>query len=209
VPSTDVFSNKLNGSIPEELGRVNALQIFHLKDNLLTGTIPAAFGNLPHLSWFDISQNHLLGTIPKSFGTSQSIEDFRLAGNMLYDAVPHGLCTNPNVNGGATKQYGCDGVLCPAGTYAETGYATHDRPCANCPDNQSNFYLGSISCSEISEVDILSILYEVMQGSTWPENKSVGWTDTTKPVCEWAGIDCDSNGEIISLSLPLIAAADR
>jgi Leucine rich repeat len=187
---------------------VNVLQIFHLKDNLLTGTIPAAFGDLPYLLWFDISQNLLLGTIPSSFGKSQSIEDFRLAGNMLYDAVPHGLCINPRINGGATKQHGCDGVLCPAGTYAETGHATDDQPCIKCPDGQSNLYIGSLTCNEISEVDILSILYEVLQGAMWPEDKSVNWSDPSKSVCEWAGIDCDSNGEITSISFPLLAATD-
>lgn len=183
-----------------------ALQILHLKDNLLTGTIPAAFGDLLYLSWFDISQNHLLGTIPSSFAKNPSLEDFRLAGNMLYDDVPHGLCTNPRINGGSTKQHGCSGILCPSGTYSENGYASDDKPCMSCPAGEVSLYLGSLKCLLLSERDYLAILYEVMQGSLWPDEKSANWGDYSYSVCDWAGINCDSNGETASLSFPLIAS---
>lgn len=232
--STDIFNNKLTGSIPEELARLKvrllpaarrsplqrprsrntillrrqALQILHLKGNRLTGTIPEAFGRLPYLSWLDISENNLLGTIPLSFAESPTLEDFRIAGNMLYGEVPDGLCTNPTLNDGMAKLHGCSGVLCPTDTYAGTGYATESSPCLPCPDGQSSLYLGSLACITLSEPDFLAMLYEVMQGPMWSEKNSVNWLDTTVSVCEWAGIECDSNGVTTSLNIPLMATID-
>jgi hypothetical protein len=184
------------------------LQILHLKGNQLTGTIPAAFGYLPDLSWFDLSQNNLLGTIPSSLANVSTLKDFRLSGNMLYDEVPHGLCVNPNINEGTTKLHGCSGVLCPAGTYSESGYASGDKACIPCPEGWSSLYLGSFSCVLLSEADLLAMLYEVLQGSTWPEDKRVNWGNDNYSVCEWAGIDCDTEGNTSSLSFPLTASVD-
>ena len=160
---------------------MSVLQIFHVKDNLLSGTIPPEFGELPFLSWFDVSQNQLHGTIPPSFGKSKSIEDFRLNSNMLYGDVPHGLCTNPKVNGGAAKQYGCDGIVCPRGTYnSENGHAADDKPCVKCPDGYSNLYLGRSKCYPLSDVDIMTMLYEALEGHRWPEEFGKNWGDETK-----------------------------
>jgi hypothetical protein len=106
-----------------------ALQIVHLKGNHLTGTIPKGFGTLPSLTWFDVSQNYLLGTIPGTFVTSPNLVDFRVAGNMIYGEVPPGLCQNTILNSGATRQHGCSGILCPHGSYSESGYGKDDKAC--------------------------------------------------------------------------------
>jgi len=187
---------------------VSVLQIFHVKDNVLSGTIPPEFGNLPFLSWFDVSQNHLHGTIPTSFGKSTSLEDFRLNANMLYGDIPHGLCTNQKVNGGATKQYGCDGIVCPRGTYSVNGQASNDKPCVKCPEGRSNLYLGRSKCYPLTDFDILTMLYEATEGNRWPQDLRENWGDDTKSFCDWGGIDCNSRGEMTSFSLPLFAAAE-
>ena len=207
VPSIDVFNNNLSGSLPNELGNAALLQIFHAKDNAITGTIPAGIGALSFLTWLDLSKNRLTGTIPEDFAQSTSIADFRLGGNKLYDNVPRGLCNNPKINGGATKQHGCDGVICRTGTKSEEGHATFDRACAKCPEGMSNLYLGSSGCGFITEERILDMLYEVLEGGSWREYGWY-WNDAKVPMCVWGGNACDLNGELETLAIPLVAASD-
>lgn len=180
----------------------------HLKGNLLTGTIPEGFAHLSELSWFDVSQNHLLGTIPESFVHARNLVDFRVAGNMLYGTIPIGLCNNPTLNSGATKQYGCSGLLCPPETYSELGYEKDDIRCQPCPQDQTSFYLGSLSCIHLDEKDILSILYAVLDGPEWPDDISENWNDYSMSVCDWGGIECDSDGQTTGISLPLMPSTD-
>jgi hypothetical protein len=163
---------------------------------------------LPELSWFDVSQNHLLGTIPEAFVQARSLVDFRVAGNMLYGTIPVGLCSNPALNSGATKQYGCSGLLCPPETYSELGFEKDDVRCQPCPDDTTSFYLGSLSCFHLDEKDILSLLYEVLDGPSWPDNISQNWNDYSMSVCDWGGIECDENGQTTSISLPMVSSRD-
>jgi Leucine rich repeat N-terminal domain len=204
--ASDLFNNKLSGTIPEALTKIQSLQILHIKLNRLTGTISEAFGSLPFLSWFDVSTNRLHGTIPDSFGTSRTLKDFRLGGNMVYDPIPKSLCTNPNINGGLTRTYGCGGVICPLGTYSDPGHATHSEGCKPCPEGRTTMYLGGSKCIRITEADIITILYDIMQASSSSPLQRSHWeTDRAGNICSWKGITCDEANEIIeSISFPLL-----
>ena len=184
---------------------MDALQILHLKGNHLTGTIPD-LGRMPRLSWLDLSNNVLHGTIPQSFAISRSIEDLRLGGNRIYEPIPHGLCNHPNINGGATKQFGCDGVICPLGSYSDVGHAVESHGCTRCPPGETTLYLGSskAACQTFEPTKILSIFYDVMQGNVWPPAFQHNWGDFEVDICDWAGISCDSSGELISMGFPLV-----
>ncbi len=204
----DLFNNKLTGTIPESLANIRALQILHIKLNHLSGTISSKFGKLPNLSWFDVSTNYLHGTIPESFGHSKTLKDFRLGGgNMIHNPVPKSLCTNTNINGGLTKTYGCSGVICPLGTYSDPGHATHSLGCKPCPDGRTTIYLGSSSCVELSEEDILTMFYDVMTnvGGSRDVVQEQHWMgfDRDAPICSWNGVRCDQDGSIESLWFPL------
>lgn len=174
----------------------------------MTGTIPEGLGNLPSLTWFDVSQNYLSGTIPNTFVTSPNLVDFRVAGNMIYGEVPTGLCRNTILNSGSTRQHGCSGILCPHGSYSESGYAKDDKTCLPCPDGQTSMYLGSFSCLELSEADLLTMLYEVMDGALWTIDQGDNWGDTSVSVCDWSGIECDKNGRTTSIGFPNMASVD-
>lgn len=199
----DIFNNHFTGTIPVELASMRSLQILHGKLNDITGTIPSEFGYLPELSWIDFSGNYLHGAIPSSFGLSSTIRDFRVADNMLHEPVPESFCTNEALNAGATVKYGCDGVICSLGTYTESGYATEaEGGCIPCPKGQSTVYLGSTSCRTFDDNDLLSIVYAVMEGLPWPKEYDETWNKESD-VCDWHGIECDGNGEIESLTIPV------
>eukprot|EP00934_Nitzschia_sp_Nitz4_P002388 Nitzschia sp. Nitz4//scaffold202_size38995//17650//21009//NITZ4_007631-RA/size38995-augustus-gene-0.51-mRNA-1//1//CDS//3329541381//2383//frame0 len=199
----DLFNNNLTGPLPSSMEMLTSLQIFHCKQNSLTGTIPEEFGDLPRLAWFDVSTNKLHGTAPASFGKSKTITDFRLGENMIHDPIPQSLCTNRGINGGLTRTYGCDGVLCPAGTYSDPGHATHTNGCTPCPKGTTTLYLGSSSCQEMTDADILAIFFNVMGEQGSKGLQSGHWKDPEGPVCGWNGVECDENGEISSIQFPL------
>jgi len=203
----DIFGCELTGTIPESITALQSLQILHLKLNKLTGTIPERIGLMPKLSWVDLASNGLHGTVPQSLGSSTSIEDLRLgAGNKLYGPIPSGLCKNLKVNGGATERAGCDGILCPLGTFSNTGYAGESSGCEKCPAGSSTLYLGSTrsECQVFTEEMILSMFYGVMQGQHWPDEQQKNWGNLDVSVCEWGGLSCDEQGELESIAFPLV-----
>ena len=61
-----VWANRLNGTIPPELGRLTHLQRLDLRENQLSGTIPPELAKLTNLIHLDLGQNQLSGAIPKS-----------------------------------------------------------------------------------------------------------------------------------------------
>jgi hypothetical protein len=127
------------------------------------------------------------------------MKDFRVGGNMIYAPIPQSLCSNTNINGGLTRMYGCDGVICPLGTYSDPGHATHSEGCKPCPEDMTTMYLGSSSCDEYSEKDILSIFFDVMGVDRVEDPKEI----QKDGVCAWDGITCDDAGEISSIRFPL------
>ncbi|KAL7555900.1 hypothetical protein ACA910_010849 [Epithemia clementina (nom. ined.)] len=201
----DVFNNKLTGTLPSEIALNKRLQIFHAKNNRIGGTIPKEIGELPLIAWFDVSDNKLMGTIPESFGASRSLRDIRFSDNMIYDPLPPALCENKILNGGITSQFGCAGVACPLGTYTEQGYAVgrENGGCRPCPEGKSTLYLGATKCRAFSTFDILSMVYAIMDGhNTWPRHYAETWENSSVPVCQWTGIRCNKDGEIVGMNLP-------
>ncbi|XP_078180403.1 cuscuta receptor 1-like [Carex rostrata] len=79
----DLSSNKLVGSIPEDIGRMNSLITLNLSNNHLSGAIPNSISNLHQLESMDLSHNSLTGEIPRELTKLTSLESFSVAYNNL------------------------------------------------------------------------------------------------------------------------------
>jgi len=200
----DAFNNRLGGTIPADLAEIQSLQIIHLKKNRFSGTLPSVLGGLQFLSWFDASTNKLSGTIPASYGSARVLKDLRLGENRIHEPIPHEVCANDRINGGRTRTHGCDGILCPIGTYSDSGFADQTEGCKMCDERETTMYLGSSSCIRMHAEEILAILFDVMGGQEWDEQSKAGWKDHHTSACEWEGIVCRSDGTIIRISFPVV-----
>jgi Leucine rich repeat N-terminal domain len=125
-----------------------------------------------------------------------------IASFRLYDPIPTSLCTHLKVNGGRTLKYGCDAILCPLGTFADHGLAADPGGCKRCPQGQTTIYLGSTECITLDQKDLLSMLFDVLDGDNWPDEFKKGWKEDKISVCEWAGVTCDNEHTIVGLSFP-------
>ncbi|KAL7510061.1 hypothetical protein ACHAXN_006999 [Cyclotella atomus] len=202
----DLFSNMLTGTIPSEFGSLQSLQILHFKSNKLSGRLPPSLlDHLPDFMWLDASDNRLTGTVPASFAHSKSLKDLRLGGNEIY-GIAEQVCSNIELNGAPKEEIRsrCDHILCPLGTTSDTGFATSSMPCEPCPEGQSTLYLGSSTCQEFSEKDILRMMFEMLSSNgdqqQWSNEYKNDWTSDNDP-CQWHGITCE-DGEIVGLAIP-------
>jgi len=89
--SLHMYANQLTGSIPPELGSLSNLQQIKLENNDLTGSIPPELGQLSNLSWLALYNNDLTGSIPPELGNLSSLEWVFLGGNQLTGTIPSEL----------------------------------------------------------------------------------------------------------------------
>ncbi len=91
LTSIDLRSNQLTGSIPSELGNLANLEFIHLKGNSLSGAIPSELGNLSSLKTLFLSGNGLSGSIPVELGSLANLEKLTLHDNDLTGDIPSEL----------------------------------------------------------------------------------------------------------------------
>lgn len=97
----------------------------------------------------------------------------------------------------------CDVILCPRGYYSQYGRQdVQDDPCVPCTNKIAAQFMGSTSCLEMSERDVLVMLYVNTSGTLW-KNNSMWLSDS--PICSWYGVRCQGNKlddkRVISLDL--------
>ncbi|KAL5549027.1 hypothetical protein UlMin_004258 [Ulmus minor] len=83
--------NRINGSIPNSLCRLNDLQFLDLSRNMLHGQIPHCWTDSLNLFYIDLSSNKLSGTIPASIGNLPSLMQFHVNNNSLSGKLPLAL----------------------------------------------------------------------------------------------------------------------
>ena len=82
--------NKLEGSIPMELGALKQLTVLALQHNQLSGEIPSSLGYLESISRLDLSYNKLNGSIPEEVGDLKQLTMLDVTTNSLSGPVPQG-----------------------------------------------------------------------------------------------------------------------
>lgn len=117
----DLSHNKLTGSVPATLLKsapADQKLVVDLSSNSLTGQVPAALSRLSRLSL--------------------QVQDNQISG------VDNKLCQVEGWNDFAVKSFGCDAILCPAGTWNHLGHQSNSNsPCTDCRKAK---YMGTTHC---------------------------------------------------------------
>ncbi|VEU40520.1 unnamed protein product [Pseudo-nitzschia multistriata] len=181
------------------------LQSLHLDSNSLTGTLPSNFlinsRRLQIGIYVGLSDNKFQGTIPD--GWSRFDELFLdLTGNKI-SAISESLCSKPGWMNGAVKNFQCDAILCPAGTYSNVGYKTDENSsCIDCPGSASMgaTYCGGKGSTDISsELNILLDIYSATGGDQW--DSADGWENSSSYCDRFHGVECDGAGRVTVINL--------
>ena len=77
----------LSGSIPQAIGSMTTLQVFHLSGHR-DGPIPRAVGSMKNLVFLSLLSNSLRGPIPDACGFLVRLEHLYLSGNSLRGPIP-------------------------------------------------------------------------------------------------------------------------
>jgi hypothetical protein len=131
-----------------DFGELKRIEHLDLSGNGLSGTVPESFlasakTKSPFMS-IDVSGNRLVGTMPQSLSRFQMLRLY-LIDNMIDDIAPE-LCGKNGWFFGEVRQFGCDAILCPRGTYNHWGRQISEAfPCLPCPGGGAP-NLGSTVC---------------------------------------------------------------
>lgn len=82
-----LVNNFLNGTIPNEIQALAALEVLDFSENYLSGTIPATLGELSLLHTFRCTRNLLSGTVAEVLGSVSSLQDLVVSTGRLYFCI--------------------------------------------------------------------------------------------------------------------------
>jgi len=237
----DLGDNVLQGQIPNGFSGLTQMMHLDVGANYLLGPLPT-FENMSKLKSLDVSQNNLSGQIPSGFLSNINTNEFltldiggnRLTGNVpslpfsnlkpgtfqLYDnkisGIDSALCSSA-----AAAGRGCNGILCPPGTYNYYGEETSpdsedsaddDGTCHTCALTQ---FWGATECKERdptqtepsetsysaegeNEDELLKLLYDGTGGPQWYQSDN--W-NSDQDKCDWYGIECNDDGSVTGIIL--------
>jgi Leucine-rich repeat (LRR) protein len=89
VISINLPDNNLGGSLPTQLGNLNALKSLTLNNNNIAGTIPTTIEDLIDLEYLNLSVNEITGNIPTQIETLDKLEYLLLNYNQLTGNLPN------------------------------------------------------------------------------------------------------------------------
>lgn len=88
------YPNRLNGTIPPTLGKLQYLSTLSLEMNMFTGGIPTELGNLSQLQTLWLGRQTLSGPIPREVSSLTTLQDVDLGYSNLTGGIPDNLFTN-------------------------------------------------------------------------------------------------------------------
>jgi len=92
--------------------------------NRFTGTLPSTIGRMTNLERVTAPANFFVGTLPSEMGMLSNLGQINLTSNQFTGTVPKELCDYSDEESTLMKQFGCDAILCPSGTYHPEGAAS-------------------------------------------------------------------------------------
>ena len=92
----DLSQNYICGSLPEDLGNLEVLQ---LENNKFTGTIPVGWTKSTDLRILRLGSNYLNGNVPSEVGEMEQLEELSISTNDLVSTIPSeiGACASLQV----------------------------------------------------------------------------------------------------------------
>lgn len=155
--------------------------------NYLSGTFPSNFlsaaASTPDSLRIDLNGNRLAGTIPSTLDAFNKKKVLITLADNLFTGIDASLCDNTNWMD-ANQTFGCDGIVCPVGTYGSLGRKTAKHSCKTC---DSALFVGQRYCLDRDDRGVLSAFYAATGGPNW--YKQDNWM-TDADVCDWYGVTC-------------------
>ena len=88
LTAIDLSNNRLEGTIPESVGRLVSLRVLNMSHNGFTGEIPTQLGGVADLESLDLSCNQLSGEIPQELTNLTFLATLNLSDNRLVGKIP-------------------------------------------------------------------------------------------------------------------------
>ncbi|KAM3346251.1 hypothetical protein ACQJBY_020680 [Aegilops geniculata] len=88
LTAIDLSNNRLEGTIPESVGRLVSLRVLNMSHNAFTGIIPTHLGGVTDLESLDLSCNQLSGEISQELTNLTSLTTLNLSDNQLVGKIP-------------------------------------------------------------------------------------------------------------------------
>lgn len=88
VEIIQLYANNLNGTIPPEIGQLDALREFWVHFNKLRGDVPVELSNWHQLEVLYINDNELTGPLPPTWGNFTKMREFYVNNNRFTGSIP-------------------------------------------------------------------------------------------------------------------------
>ena len=182
VKYLELQENNVSGRIPAEIGLLDSLFSFALRDTGVTGPIPAAIGRLRHLRDLRLGHTRVDGLLPPEMGNMRALDYAYLSGTRLSGRLP---ATFADLD--VSRIYLDNTDVCLPRSLTEW-YESRDDAAELIP-----------CIPETADREVLDSLYTKTGGEDW--NRSNNWL-TDKSLNTWSGITTDSEGYVTEIFLP-------
>ncbi|XP_043810758.1 probable leucine-rich repeat receptor-like serine/threonine-protein kinase At3g14840 isoform X3 [Manihot esculenta] len=84
-----LLGNRLTGPIPKEIGNISTLQNLTVEFNQLSEELPPELGSLSRVERMHLTSNNFTGQLPATFGKLTSLKEFRIGDNKFTGPIPN------------------------------------------------------------------------------------------------------------------------
>lgn len=87
-------NNSLKSEIPQDLNKLNKLQVVDFSSNKLIGRIPSFLFSMPSIQYISLSKNQLTGAFPPNLLCNRNLTFVDISSNLLIGKLPSCLSSN-------------------------------------------------------------------------------------------------------------------